>query len=168
MAQFNLILSVAAGHEHAVDLACAISGDNDRWHGKTIRFRNREEAEKALRSAGVLRNHGSPEPLNGLDKGMTVAIPVEPAAAIQLQILYRVDPHRKKERTFIQFHDLRGGVLGQTKEEYRDREIQVGDVLTVSTPLGPLKVRVENIQSSEVKPFGSEETRREVHIEVKF
>lgn len=168
MAQFNLILSAAAGREHEVDLACAISGDNDRWHGKTKRFANREEAEKALRSAGVLRNQESQERLNGLDKGIPVAFPVEPTAAIQLQILYRVDPQHKKERTFILFHDLRGGVLGQTKEDYLDQEIQVGDVLTVNTTLGPQKVRIEKIRSSEVRPFGSEETRREVDVEVNF
>lgn len=79
-----------------------------------------------------------------------------------------VDPRHNKERTFIIFHDLRGGLIDQTKDDYLDREIQVGDLLNVDTPLGPRTVRVENIRTSEVKPFGSDETRREVHIEVNF
>ena len=101
-----------------MDLTSAISGDNDRWHGKTKRFTNRE-AEKALRSAGVLRDRGSQERLNGLDKGVPAAFPVEPAAAIQLQILYRVDPQHKKERTFILFHNLRAGGQDTVSSKYR-------------------------------------------------
>ena len=168
MAQFNLILSPAATSESEVDLTCAISGDNDRWHGNTKRFTNRNEVERALRSAGVFRDRGSDECLNGLDKGIPAVFAVEPRAAIALQVLHRVDPRHKKERTFITFHDLRGGLIDQTKDDYLDREIQVGDLLSVDTPLGRRTVRVEKIRSSEVKPFGSDETRREVHVEVNF
>jgi hypothetical protein len=168
MTQFNLILSPAAGRESEVDLTCAISGDNDRWQGKAKRFTNREEAEKALQSARVLRDRGSDERLNGLDKGAPVVFSVEPRQAIELQVLFRVDPRHKKERTFITFHDLRGGLINQTKDDFLDRELQVGDLLSVNTPIGKRTVRVENIRSSEVRPFGSDETRREVHVDVNF
>lgn len=168
MAQFNLILFPAIGSEPEVDLTCAISGDNDRWQGKSKRFRNREEAEKALQSVGVLRDRRSDIRLNGLDNGTPAVFSIDPRAAIALQVLYRVDPRHNKERTFIIFHDLRSGLIGETKDDYLDREIQVGDFLNVDTPLGPRTVRVENIRTSEVKPFGSDESRREVHVEVNF
>jgi len=168
MAQFALILSPANENEPQVDLTCAISGDNDRWQGKTKRFTNREQAEKALLSAGVLRDRVSDERLNGLDKGVPAAYFVEPKAAIDLQVLYRRDPRHEKERTFIRFHDLRGRLMDQTKEDYLDQEVQVGDVLSVNTPIGPRTVRIENIRTSEVKRFGSDETRREMHVDVNF
>jgi hypothetical protein len=168
MAQFNLILSPAAGGGSEVDLTCAISGDNDRWQGKTKRFTNREEAEKALKSARVLRYRDSDERLNGTAAGAPVVFSVEPREAIELQVLFRVDPQHKKERTFITFHDLRHGLINQTKEDFLDEEVQVGDLLSVDTPIGKRSVRVENIRSSEVRPFGSDETRREVHVEVSF
>jgi hypothetical protein len=168
MAQFALILSPPNGDEPQVDLACAISGDNDRWQGRTRRFTNREQAEKALRCAGVLRDKLSDERLNRLDKGVPAAFFVEPKAAIALQVLYRCDSRHRKERTFITFHDLRGGLMDQTREDYFDQEVQVGDMLSVNTPVGPRTVRIENIRSSEVKRFGSDETRREVHVDVNF
>jgi hypothetical protein len=101
MAQFALVLSPANGNEPQVDLTCAISGDNDRWQGKTKRFTNREQAEKALRSAGVLRDRVSDERLNGLDKGVPAAFFVEPKAAIDLQVLYRGDSRHEKEQCKI-------------------------------------------------------------------
>jgi hypothetical protein len=168
MAQFDLILSPAPTREPEVDLRCSISGDNDRWQGTTKRFASREEAEMALRSAGVLSDRGSDARLNGLDNGASAVFSVGPRAAIELQVLYRVDPRHEQERTFITFHDLRGGLIDQTKDDYLDREIQVGDLLNVDTPLGPRTVTVEKIRKSEVKPFGSDETRREVHVEVTF
>src|ERR1017187_2263836 len=45
-------------------LTCAISGDNDRWQGKTRRFANRDETEKELKAAGVLANSVLNEGLN--------------------------------------------------------------------------------------------------------
>ena len=150
------------------ELTCAISGENDRWRGSSRVYKRLAEVEQALRSARVISPVSPEERLQAANGGISVTFNVEPSKAVALGLLQRADTRELKERTFIRFHDLGGGLLTQLQEFWLDRPPLVGDLFTVDTPIGRRTVTLERIQRSEVLMFGSDETRREVDADVTF
>lgn len=166
MTKFVLVIS-RTNRGPEVEVTCAVSGETEGWHGITRRFDNQTKAEDALRAVGAIATAGSNYNLQAVTSGVDVAIFVSHSSAVKLQVLYRLQPG-KKERVMVIFHDKRGGVLNQTAHYSRSVPIVVGEVLRVETALGTREVTVLNILQDRVVPCGSEDTRREMDIEVEF
>ena len=166
MATFFVVLE-RQGNGKAL-LTCAVTGDNERWQGGSRVYDTLQDAEEALRSARVLPPVGPDQRLDAARSGIAPAFPASHDSAVALQLLHRVDPTRGDVRTFVRFQDLRGGVYGLTQEYLLQKDLEVGDQLTVRTSLGDRSVRIEKINRSETRKFGSDETRREVDVEVNF
>lgn len=166
--KFFLILSLTARRSE-YELTCAISGEVDGWRSTPRYFTSREEVETALRGAGVIVQIGPNQLLSAAASRIPVAFSLEsPASAIALQLLYRVNPERKLERTMVTFHDLNGSLPFPTAHYQRDRPITVGERLEVDTPLGKRVVEVLAISKNELASYGSDDTRRNMTIDVRF
>jgi hypothetical protein len=128
-----------------------------------------EEVETALRDTGVIAPVGPNQMLSAAASSIPVAFSFDtPDSAIALQLLYRVEPDGKLERTMVTFNDLNGSLQLQTAHYQRDRQITLGERLEVDTPIGKRVVEVLAIKKSELKSYGSEDTRRNVTVDVRF
>jgi hypothetical protein len=166
--KFFLILS-ATKLPFQYELNCAISGDANGWLSTSRVFTSRNELETALRSVGVLAPVGPSQLLDAALSGISVAFSLESAsAAITLQILRRVDPQAKFEKNMVTFNDLNGSYNFHTAHYERERPIIVGDTLQVDTPVGEHFVKVLEITKDEIVPYGSDDTRRNLHVNVRF
>ena len=166
MAKFVLVLS-RTSRGSQVEVTCAVTGESEGWLGITRRFNSQAEAEEALRTAGAIPPVGSNYSLQAVASGVTAAMFVSSSIAIKLQVLCRLQAG-KKERVMVTFHDRRGGILNATAHYSRPNPIVLGEVLPVETPLGVREVEVLKILGDRVVPYGSEDTRREMDIEVEF
>lgn len=166
--RFFLILSRAA-RTFEYELTCAISGDPDGWQSKSRHFSDRKELETALSGAGIIPAVGPYQLLDAAGSSIPVAFSLESASgAVELQVLNRLDPERKREKTMVTFNDLNGGLVLQTAHYERDRPITVGEKLEVDTAFGKRVVEVLAIKKDKVVPYGSHDTRREMTVDVRF
>lgn len=166
--KFFLILS-RTGKNSLYELTCAVSGDVDGWRTTPRYFETREEVEAALRDADVIASIGPNQMLNAAASNVPVAFSFEtPNSAVTLQLLYRVELDGKLERTMVTFNDLNGGLLCQTAHYQREQQITVGERLEVDTPIGKRVVEVLAIRKSELSPYGSDDTRRNVTVDVRL
>jgi hypothetical protein len=166
--KFFLVLSLTSPPMR-YELTAAVSGDADGWNGTTRYYTTRNEVETALRDARVLAPVGPNQSLDAVASNIPVAFALASATpAIALQVLRRVDPEAKHEKTMVTFNDLNGSFPYSTAHYEREHRIAVGEVLEVETPMGRRNVEVLAITKDEVVPYGSDDTRRHVSINVRF
>jgi hypothetical protein len=143
------------------ELTSAISGDADGWNGTSRYFASRDEVETALRNSKVLAPVGPNQSLDAAASNIPVAFALESAApAIALQVLRRIDPQAKREKTMVTFNDLNSSFPFSTAHYEREHLITVGEILEVDTPMGRRAVEVLDITKDEVLSYGSDDTRR--------
>jgi hypothetical protein len=166
--KFFLILS-ATTSPFQYELNCAISGDANGWLSTYRLFASRSDVEAALRSVSVLPPIGPNQLLDAAASNIPVAFSLGSASpAITLQILHRVDPQAKRERTMVTFNDLNGSFPFHTAHYEREHPIVVGETLQVDTPMGKRSVEVLEITKNEVVPYGSDDTRRNLSVKFRF
>ena len=166
--RFFLILSGTSSPAR-YELTAAISGDVEGWDSTSRHFASRADVEAALRNSKVLAAIGPSQSLDVAASNVPVAFALESAApAIALQVLRRTDPQTKTEKTMVTFNDLNGSLLHSTAHYERRHPITVGEILEVDTPLGRRSVEVVEITKDEVSSYGSDDTRRNVHVNVRF
>jgi hypothetical protein len=166
--KFFLILSSTTSPIR-YELTSAISGDADGWNGTSRYFASRDEVETALRNSKVLAPVGPNPSLDAAASNISVAFALESAApAIALQVLRRVDPLARRERTMVTFNDLNGSFPFSTAHYEREHPIAVREILEVDTPMGRRSVEVLEITKDEILPYGSDDTRRHLNVNVRF